>query len=220
MTIDTKRQHLETLSARAARGEISRRQFTQLAAMLCWPARRWRCARRGAYAQAKELVLVNWGGDAITAYDEAYGQAVHQGHRHHRQDGRLRARPKARSPRSSRAASRPGISSTSIRSRPSRSASRACSSRSTTPSSTRRRCAPGFGWEYAASTYFFSYIIAYDSSKFGDKRADRHGRLLRREEVPRQALALQMGRRHVGSRAARRRRRAGQALPARPQARA
>ena len=27
----------------------------------------------------------------------------------------------------------------------------------------------GFGWEYAASTYFFSYIIAYDASKFGDK---------------------------------------------------
>ena len=27
----------------------------------------------------------------------------------------------------------------------------------------------GFGWEHAASTYFFSYIIAYDSSKFGDK---------------------------------------------------
>ncbi|TGV77187.1 extracellular solute-binding protein, partial [Mesorhizobium sp. M00.F.Ca.ET.149.01.1.1] len=26
---------------------------------------------------------------------------------------------------------------------------------------------PGFGWEYAASTYFFSYVIAYDSKKFG-----------------------------------------------------
>ena len=25
-------------------------------------------------AAAKELVLVNWGGDALTAYDEAYGQ--------------------------------------------------------------------------------------------------------------------------------------------------
>ena len=29
--------------------------------------------------------------------------------------------------------------------------------------------ATGFGWEYAASTYFFSYVIAYDSAKFGDK---------------------------------------------------
>jgi putative spermidine/putrescine transport system substrate-binding protein len=26
----------------------------------------------------------------------------------------------------------------------------------------------GFGWEYAASSYFFSYIIAYDATKFGD----------------------------------------------------
>ncbi len=29
---------------------------------------------------------------------------------------------------------------------------------------------PGFGWDYAASTYFFSYVIAYDASKFGDKK--------------------------------------------------
>ena len=41
----------------------------------CWPARRCCCARTGAFAAAKELVLVNWGGDAITAYDAAYGQA-------------------------------------------------------------------------------------------------------------------------------------------------
>ncbi len=27
---------------------------------------------------------------------------------------------------------------------------------------------PGFGWEYAASSYFFSYIIAYDAKKFKD----------------------------------------------------
>jgi len=26
----------------------------------------------------------------------------------------------------------------------------------------------GFGWEYAASSYFYSYIIAYDAKKFGD----------------------------------------------------
>ena len=25
---------------------------------------------------------------------------------------------------------------------------------------------PGFGWDYAASTYFFSYVIAYDAQKF------------------------------------------------------
>jgi len=41
---------------------------------------------------------------------------------------------------------------------------------------------PGFGWDYAASTYFFSYIIAYDAAKVRRQSADRHGRLLRREE--------------------------------------
>ena len=74
MNDDFKKHAIEILSARAARGEISRRQFTQLAAM-CWPARRCCCARPAPSPQAKELVLVNWGGDAITAYDAAYGQA-------------------------------------------------------------------------------------------------------------------------------------------------
>ncbi|MGB7242920.1 MAG: extracellular solute-binding protein, partial [Sulfitobacter sp.] len=26
----------------------------------------------------------------------------------------------------------------------------------------------GFGWDYAASSYFYSYVIAYDATKFGD----------------------------------------------------
>ena len=34
MTNDTKKQAIESLSARAGRGEISRRQFTQLAALV------------------------------------------------------------------------------------------------------------------------------------------------------------------------------------------
>src|SRR5690606_41051530 len=33
----------------------------------------------------------------------------------------------------------------------------------------------GFGWEYGASTYFFSYIIAYDASKFGRSEERRVG---------------------------------------------
>ena len=28
---------------------------------------------------------------------------------------------------------------------------------------------PGFGWDFAASTYFFSYVIAYDASKYADQ---------------------------------------------------
>src|SRR3569833_105920 len=64
---------LEILSAKVARGEISRRRFTQIAAMLEADTP---LALKGhtAEAAANELVLVNWGGDAIKAYDAAYGQ--------------------------------------------------------------------------------------------------------------------------------------------------
>ena len=74
MTNDTKKQAIDGLSARAGRGEISRRQFTQLAALVL-AGTPMLLRSTGAFAQAKELVLVNWGGDAITAYDAAYGQA-------------------------------------------------------------------------------------------------------------------------------------------------
>ena len=74
MTNDTKKQAIDSLSARAGRGEISRRQFTQLAALVL-AGTPMLLRSTGAFAQAKELVLVNWGGDAITAYDAAYGQA-------------------------------------------------------------------------------------------------------------------------------------------------
>ncbi|RVB85905.1 ABC transporter substrate-binding protein, partial [Mesorhizobium sp. M7A.F.Ca.CA.002.04.1.1] len=74
MTHDNKKQAVESLSARAGRGEISRRQFTQLAALVL-AGTPMLLRSTGAFAQAKELVLVNWGGDAITAYDAAYGQA-------------------------------------------------------------------------------------------------------------------------------------------------
>ncbi|TIU16859.1 MAG: ABC transporter substrate-binding protein, partial [Mesorhizobium sp.] len=74
MTNGTKKHSIEALSARAARGEISRRQFTQLAAYVL-AGTPMLLRSTGAFAQAKELVLVNWGGDAITAYDAAYGQA-------------------------------------------------------------------------------------------------------------------------------------------------
>ena len=59
--------------ARSRKGEISRRRFTQMAAMLLAGAPAL-LRSTGSYAQAKELVLVNWGGDAMTAYDKAYGQ--------------------------------------------------------------------------------------------------------------------------------------------------
>ncbi|TIT27873.1 MAG: ABC transporter substrate-binding protein, partial [Mesorhizobium sp.] len=71
---DTKKHAIESLAARARSGEISRRQFAQLAGLVL-AGTPLLMRSTGAFAAAKELVLVNWGGDAITAYDAAYGQA-------------------------------------------------------------------------------------------------------------------------------------------------
>ena len=68
------RDCLEILATRAQRGQISRRSFAQLAAVFLGTTA---LGLRGtvAMAQSGELVFVNWGGDAGTAYDEAYGKA-------------------------------------------------------------------------------------------------------------------------------------------------
>lgn len=65
---------LEILATRARKGDISRRRFTQLAVALLGTAA---VGLRGTpvLAQSGELVFVNWGGDAMTAYDAAFGQS-------------------------------------------------------------------------------------------------------------------------------------------------
>src|SRR4051794_31170847 len=73
MTDNFEKDCLAILEQKAARGEISRRRFTQLAAMLLVGAP-VALKAKGAWAAANELVFVNWGGDAGTAYDAAYGQ--------------------------------------------------------------------------------------------------------------------------------------------------
>ena len=69
------RDCLEILSTKVARGEISRRRFTQIAAMLVAGAP---LALKGqtAEAAANELVLVNWGGDDPVAAQEAARHAA------------------------------------------------------------------------------------------------------------------------------------------------
>jgi putative spermidine/putrescine transport system substrate-binding protein len=70
----------------------------------------------------------------------------------------------------------------------------------------RDKMRPGFGWDHSASSYFYSYIIAYDAKPLRRQPAHLDGRFLRCREVPRQARHVQVGRRHVGGRAAGRRR--------------
>ena len=148
-------------------GGLSRRRFTQMAALLLTASPVALSASRG-WAAANELVLVNWGGDAGPAYDKAYGAPfLAEAGVTVKQDGSgptegaIAAQFESGKPTwdlvdadpfSAQALGRKGMIEPIDYAVVDKSKMR-----------------PGFAWEYAASTYFFSYIIAYDSSKFGDK---------------------------------------------------
>ncbi len=164
MTSDFRKQALDSLSGRLARGEISRREFASLAAIL-FAGVPLALRSTGASAQVNELVLVNWGGDANTAYDLAYGQPftrdtgiVVKVDGSGPTEGAIAAQFKSGKPTwdlvdadpfSAIVLGKQGmlepIDYTVV---------------------DKSKFREGFGWEYASSTYFFSYILAYDSSKY------------------------------------------------------
>ncbi len=157
---------LEILATRAQRGEISRRSFTQLAALFMGTTA---LGLKGApaLAQSGELVFVNWGGDANTAYDEAYGKPfLAEAGVTVKQDGSgptegaIQAQFESGKPTwdivdadpfSAQALGKKGMME---------------------PIDyavvDKAKMREGFGWEFAASSYFYSYIIAYDAKAFGD----------------------------------------------------
>ncbi|VDC22334.1 ABC transporter substrate-binding protein [Pseudogemmobacter humi] len=159
------RDQLEILAGKAKRGQISRRDFNTGLALLLGTSALGLGSR--AEAQAKELVLVNWGGDAGTAYDKAYGQpfqaatgVVVKQDGSGPTEGAIQAQVESGKPTwdlvdvdpfSAEALGKKGMMEPVDYAVVDRSKFR-----------------EGFGWEYAASTYFFSYIIAYDATKFGD----------------------------------------------------
>ena len=159
------RDCLQILADRAARGQISRRDFTTGLALLLGTAATG--LPGAARAQSGQLVFVNWGGDAGTAYDAAYGQGF---------------------------AAETGISVLQDGSGPTEGAI-AAQFESGAPAwdivdadpfsaealgkkgmmepidysvVDRGKMRPGFGWDHSASSYFYSYIIAYDATRFGD----------------------------------------------------
>lgn len=160
------RDCLEILATRANRGEISRRRFGQLAAALLGTTA---LGLKGApaLAQSGELVFVNWGGDANTAYDEAYGKpfAAETGVTVKQDgsgptEGAIQAQFESGKPAwdivdadpfSAQALGKKGMME---------------------PIDyavvDKGKMRDGFGWEFAASSYFYSYIIAYDKKAFGD----------------------------------------------------
>lgn len=166
MTNDSRKQAVESLLGRAARGEISRRQFTQLSALVL-AGTPMLLRASDAYAQAKELVLVNWGGDAITAYDAAYGQPftketgiVVKMDGSGPTEGAVEAQFKSGSPTWDLVDIDP-FSAITL-------GEKGMLEPIDYTVVDKNKMREGFGWDYAASTYFFSYVIAYDAEKFGD----------------------------------------------------
>lgn len=166
MNLEFQKDCLEILSDKVKRGEISRRRFTQAAAMLLAGAPM--LLRGGsASAQAKELVLVNWGGDALTAYGTAYGEPftkdtgiVVKMDGSGPTEGAIAAQFKSGAPTWDLVDVDP-FSAISL-------GKQGMMEPIDYTVVDKAKFRPGFGWEHAASTYFFSYIIAYDASKFGD----------------------------------------------------
>jgi putative spermidine/putrescine transport system substrate-binding protein len=158
---------LEILASKVEAGEISRRRFTQLAAMVL--AGVPFALRAGpARADGGQLVFVNWGGDAMKAYDQAYGAPfLKETGVTVKQDGTgpteggITAQFKSGKPTWDIVDADP-FSAISL-------GKQGMIEPIDYKIVDKSKFRPGFGWDYAASTYFFSYVIAYDASKFGDK---------------------------------------------------
>ncbi len=155
---------LEMLLAQAEAGRISRRRFVMAAgALLALPV-----ALRAnlTYAQAKELVLVNWGGDAITAYSKAYGEPFEK-------ETGIPVKMDGSGPTEGAvtAQAKSGKITWDLLDIDAFSAITLGGQGYLEPIDTAvvdiSKSRPGFVWDYALSTYFFSYVIAYDAEKYG-----------------------------------------------------
>ncbi|SEK71373.1 putative spermidine/putrescine transport system substrate-binding protein [Roseovarius nanhaiticus] len=157
---------LELLAQKARTGKISRRKFAQLGAALLGTAA---LASRGApvLADDGQIVFVSWGGDAVDAYDDAYGKPFEEA-------TGIRVRQDGSGPTEGaiQAQFESGSPSWDIVDADAFSAETLGKKGMMEPIDysvvDKSKTREGFGWEYAASSYFFSYIIAYDATKFGD----------------------------------------------------
>ncbi|MEP2627420.1 MAG: ABC transporter substrate-binding protein [Hyphomicrobiales bacterium] len=155
---------IEILADKARKGRISRRQFTQLAAGFLGTTA---LATTGMPVMAADgqLVFVNWGGDAMTAFDttmgapftEATGVKVLQDGSGPT-EGAMKAQAESGSPSWDICDADPFSAQALGR----QDLMEEIDYDVVDPAKSRE----GFGWKYAASTYFFSYVIAYDSTQF------------------------------------------------------
>ncbi|WP_119462031.1 ABC transporter substrate-binding protein [Rhodospirillaceae bacterium SYSU D60014] len=156
---------LQILLRQAEAGRISRRSFVRATgALLALPV-----ALRAnlSYAQARELVLVNWGGDAIDAYSKAYGEPFEE-------ETGIKVKMDGSGPTEGAitAQARSGKITWDLLDIDSFSAMTLGEQGYLQPIDytvvDESKVRPGFVWDYALSTYFFSYVIAYDSELYGD----------------------------------------------------
>jgi putative spermidine/putrescine transport system substrate-binding protein len=161
-----RQDRLQLLLQQAEAGRISRRRFVAAAgALLALPL-----AMRAklTYAQAKELVLVNWGGDAIDAYAKAYGEPFEK-------DTGIAVKMDGSGPTEGAitAQAKSGKITWDLLDIDPFSAITLGAQGYLEPIDysvvDKSKSRPGFDWEFAVSTYFYSYVIAYDSEKYGSE---------------------------------------------------
>lgn len=155
---------LETLLGHAEAGRISRRRFVMATgALLALPVA---LRAKLTYAQAKELVLVNWGGDAIDAYSKAYGEPFEK-------EAGIPVKMDGSGPTEGAitAQAKSGKITWDLLDIDPFSAITLGGQGYLEPIDyavvDKSKSRPGFVWDYALSTYFFSYVIAYDAEKYG-----------------------------------------------------
>jgi len=160
------RDAVEILQTRLRRGQISRRHFTTGMMMLLGTSALG--LRAGpAQAQSGQLVFVNWGGDAGPAYDAAYGQAFQAATGIVvRQDG---SGPTEGAIAAQAETGRPSWDLVDVDPFSAETlGKRGLMTAIDYDVVDRDKMRPGFGWEFSASSYFYSYVIAYDARRFGD----------------------------------------------------
>ena len=146
--------------------KVTRRGFTQMALMLMGTSV---LALRGSPLRAEggQLVFVNWGGDAGTAYDKAYGAPFKAATGIEvKQDG---SGPTEGAIAAQIESGKPSWDIVDVDPFSAETLGKKGMMEPidyTIVDKTKMR--EGFVWEYSASSYFFSYIIAYDAKKYGD----------------------------------------------------
>ncbi|MDQ0314128.1 ABC transporter substrate-binding protein [Amorphus orientalis] len=164
MTSPFQRDCADILLQKLEKGEISRRRFAQgLGLLLGTSALGLRATT--ASAADKDLVFVNWGGDAIDAMQEAFGkkfteatgiQVKYDGSGP--TEGAITAQAQSGNPRWDLVDCDPFVGQALGKKGYMEPIDYSIVDQS--------KMREGFVWDYAASSYFFSYILAYDATKY------------------------------------------------------